>query len=69
MKLSVIIRPGEDGFFVVECPALPGCMSQGRTEREALRNIEEAIALWLEVEAEKRAARLPPQAVIRTVAV
>ncbi len=64
MKLSVIIRPGEDGFFVVECPALPGCMSQGRTEREALRNIKEAIALWLEVEAEKRTARLPPQAVI-----
>jgi predicted RNase H-like HicB family nuclease len=69
MKLSVIIRPGEDGFFIVECPALPGCMSQGRTEREALRNIKEAIALWLEVEAEKRAARLPRQAVLRTVAV
>jgi predicted RNase H-like HicB family nuclease len=59
MKLSVIIRSGEDGFFVAECPALPGCMSQGHTEREALRNIRKAISLWLEVEAEKRTARLP----------
>ncbi|MCI0477389.1 MAG: type II toxin-antitoxin system HicB family antitoxin [Anaerolineales bacterium] len=69
MKLSVIIRPGEDGFFVAECPALPGCMSQGHTEREALRNIKEAISLWLEVEAEKRTDRLPRHAVVRMVAV
>jgi predicted RNase H-like HicB family nuclease len=69
MKLSVIIQPGEDGFFVAECPALPGCMSQGTTEREALKNIKEAIALWLEVEAEKRANEIPRSAVVRTVAV
>ncbi|MCX7841444.1 MAG: type II toxin-antitoxin system HicB family antitoxin [Anaerolineae bacterium] len=69
MKLSVIIRPSEDGFFIAECPALPGCMSQGRTEHEALRNIKEAITLWLEVEAEKHTAHLPREATLRTVAV
>ncbi len=69
MKLSVVIQPGEDGFFVAECPALPGCMSQGRTEREALKNIKQAIALWLEVEAEKRADKLPRNAIVRMVAV
>ena len=69
MKLSVVIQPGEDGFFVVECPALPGCMSQGRTEREALKNIKQAIALWLEVEAAKRADKLPRKAIVRMVAV
>ncbi len=58
MKLAVIIRPGEDGYLIADCPALPGCMSQGRTEKEALRNIKEAIALWLEVEAEKHAGKL-----------
>ena len=69
MKLSVVIQPGEDGFFVAECPALPGCMSQGRTEREALKNIKQAIALWLEVEADKRANKLPRKAIVRMVAV
>ena len=38
----------EGGFFVVECPVVPGCMSQGRTESEALKNIREAIELCLE---------------------
>jgi predicted RNase H-like HicB family nuclease len=69
MKLSVILQPGEDGYYIAECPALPGCMSQGRNEKEALRNIKEAIALWLEVEAEKRAGKLTGNAVMRTVAV
>ncbi len=69
MKLPVIIQPGEDGFYVAECPALPGCMSQGKTEKEALQNIKEAIALWLEVEVEKHTQDLPQGAVLRTVAV
>lgn len=69
MKLAVIVQPGEDDFYVAECPALPGCMSQGRTEKEALKNIKDAIAMWLEVEAEKRAGKLPRNAVMRTVAV
>ena len=48
MKFPVTMYQDEDGFFVVECPVAPGCMSQGRTESEALENIREAIELCLE---------------------
>ena len=40
---QVILYPGEDGYWVVECPSLPGCISQGMTKEEALANIREAI--------------------------
>ena len=40
---QVIIYPGEDGYWVVECPSLPGCISQGSTREEAVTNIKEAI--------------------------
>jgi len=40
---QVIIYPGEDGYWVVECPSLPGCISQGSTKEEAVANIKEAI--------------------------
>jgi predicted RNase H-like HicB family nuclease len=40
---QVILYPGEDGFWVVECPSLPGCISQGKTKEEAVQNIREAI--------------------------
>lgn len=53
MNLTVTLERGEDGYIVVECPSLPGCVSQGRTEEEALANVKEAIELWLEVEAER----------------
>jgi len=45
---QVLIYPGEDGYWVAEVPSLPGCISQGRTEAEALENVKEAIALYLE---------------------
>ncbi|MDO8428555.1 MAG: type II toxin-antitoxin system HicB family antitoxin [Candidatus Diapherotrites archaeon] len=45
MNFKVILEKGEDGFFVVTVPALPGCISQGETEKEALDNIKEAIEL------------------------
>ncbi len=48
MNLSVIIESGEDGYFVASVPALKGCWSQGKTRDEALRNIREAIELYLE---------------------
>jgi predicted RNase H-like HicB family nuclease len=48
-KRKVLLYPGEDGYFVVEVPSLPGCISQGKTRQEALANIEEAIALYIEV--------------------
>lgn len=40
---QVIIHPGEDGYWVAECPSLPGCISQGRSKEEAIANIKEAI--------------------------
>ena len=40
---QVIIYPGEDGYWVAECPRLPGCISQGTTKQEAIANIKEAI--------------------------
>jgi predicted RNase H-like HicB family nuclease len=40
---QLIIYPGEDGYWVVECPSLPGCVSQGKTKKEAIANIKEAI--------------------------
>lgn len=48
-KRKVLLYPGEDSYFVVEVPSLPGCISQGKTREEALANIEEAIALYIEV--------------------
>ena len=53
MELAVTLYQDEDGWFVVDCPVIPGCMSQGRTEREALDNIREAISLCLEVRRER----------------
>jgi predicted RNase H-like HicB family nuclease len=44
---QVIIYPGEDGYWVVECPSLPGCISQGTTREEAIANIREAIRLYI----------------------
>ncbi len=48
MKYRAIIEQDEDGVFVVEIPSLPGCISQGNTRSEALKNIKEAIELYLE---------------------
>jgi len=48
MKYRVLLQPDEDGHFVAEVPALPGCISQGKSRGEALRNIKEAITLYLE---------------------
>jgi len=43
---QVIIYPGGDGFWVAECPSLPGCISQGRSKEEAIENIKEAIEAY-----------------------
>lgn len=48
MKIKVIVEQGEDGYFVAHCPSLKSCWSQGKTEEEALKNIQEAIELYLE---------------------
>ncbi|GDY19964.1 hypothetical protein LBMAG56_13090 [Verrucomicrobiota bacterium] len=57
MKLSVTLERDEDDVWIAECPSIPGCVSQGKTQREALKNIKEAIALCREVRAERG---LPP---------
>lgn len=44
---QVIIYSGDDGYFVAECPSLPGCISQGQTREEAIVNIKEAIAGYI----------------------
>jgi predicted RNase H-like HicB family nuclease len=47
MRYRVVIEQDEDGMFVAECPALPGCISQGRTRDEAVSNIKDAIEGYL----------------------
>ncbi len=46
---QVVLYPGEDGYWVVECPSLPGCVSQGETRQEAVANIKEAIEAYIAV--------------------
>jgi predicted RNase H-like HicB family nuclease len=48
MRFKVILEPSDEGGFTVYVPALPGCISEGETEEEALKNIQEAIELYLE---------------------
>jgi predicted RNase H-like HicB family nuclease len=53
MRFFVTIDRDEDGMWIVECPSIPGCVSQGRTKEEALKNVKDAIRLCLEVRAER----------------
>jgi predicted RNase H-like HicB family nuclease len=53
MKFFITIFQDEDGVFIAECPCIPGCVSQGRTMKEAEKNIQEAIAACLQVRAKK----------------
>jgi predicted RNase H-like HicB family nuclease len=48
MKYRVLIEQDEDGVFIAEVPSLPGCISQGKTREEAVKNIQEAIEGYLE---------------------
>ena len=59
MKYRVVIEPDEDGVFVAECPALPGCISQGKTRVEALANIKDAITGYL-ASLKKHGEPVPP---------
>ena len=53
MKFTVTIDRDEDGMWIVECPSIPGCVSQGETKESALENVKSAIAACLEVRAER----------------
>jgi len=57
MRFKVLISEGEDGWFVVECPSIPGCVSQGKTIEEALENIKDAIQGCLDVLSERVQAK------------
>ena len=59
MIFHIILEEAEDGWIVAECPSLPGCVSQGKTEPEAIENIKEAITAWLWAEDQKAFAALP----------
>ncbi len=53
LKFNVNLDRDEDGMWVIECPAIPGCVSQGETREEAEKNIKDAISLCLEARAER----------------
>lgn len=53
MRFVVTIDPDEDGVWVVECPSIPDCVSQGATKEEALTNVQDAIKACLEVRSER----------------
>ena len=53
MKFPVTLHCDEDGVWIAECPAIPGCVSQGTTREEAIANVKDAIKLCLEVRAER----------------
>jgi predicted RNase H-like HicB family nuclease len=59
MMFHVTLKRAEDDWIVAECPALPGCVSQGRDEKEALDNIREAITAWMWAEDQKAIKSLP----------
>ncbi len=48
IKRTVLLYPGEDGYWVAEVPSLPGCISQGESRDKALENVQEAIEIYLE---------------------
>jgi predicted RNase H-like HicB family nuclease len=69
MLFHITLDKAEDGWIVAECPALPGCVSQGRDEKEAVENIREAITAWMWAEDQKAAGLLPPEKTPVVVAV
>jgi predicted RNase H-like HicB family nuclease len=69
MIFHVVLNQAEDGWIVAECPALPGCVSQGRDEKEALENIKEAITAWMWAEDQKAVRAIGDQQTPMVVAV
>jgi predicted RNase H-like HicB family nuclease len=69
MIFHVELEKAEDGWIVAECPALPGCVSQGKDEKEALDNIKEAIIAWLWAEDKKAVSAMSKKSRQHPVAV
>jgi predicted RNase H-like HicB family nuclease len=53
VKLRIHLEKDDSGYYVAECPALPGCVTQGKTVREATSNMREAISCWLQAANDK----------------
>ena len=60
MKYRIIIEQDEDGVFVAECPSLPGCITQGKTRKESINNIQDAIKGYIE-SLKKHDEPIPPE--------
>jgi len=69
MIFHVTLEHAEDGWIVAECPALPGCVSQGKDEEEALENIKEAITAWLWAEDQKAVSALSQEDKLQPIVV
>lgn len=69
MMFHVSLEQAEDGWIVAEVPALPGCVSQGKDEEEALENVKEAITAWMWAEDQKAMKAMSPQQTQFVVAV
>lgn len=69
MMFHVSLEHAEDGWVVSEVPALPGCVSQGRDEKEAMENVKEAITAWLWAADQKGVKSMPPQSTTFVVVV
>ncbi len=67
MKFKVRLEKDEDGWYVATVPALPGCISQGKTEKQAINNIKEAIELHISMLAEDGIPITPPSGVKETM--
>ena len=52
MNFKVVLEEGQDGYVIASVPSLPGCVSQGKTDKEAIKNIQEAITLHVDMLAE-----------------
>ena len=68
-RYDVILEKDEDGSYIAEVPALPGCHTQGETKKETLKNAKEAISLYLEVLEEKKTKRKLPSVSIEKVSI
>ena len=69
VKFNVILTPAEEGGFIVTVPALDGCVTQGQTEKEALKNAKEAIICYLEGLEKVNQIKSKPKAVVKEIEV
>ena len=67
MKIKIVLEPQEEGGYTVYVPSLPGCISEGDTIEEAIKNIKEAIELYLEVLQEKELKKMQKAEIVEVI--